>query len=130
MKYLIPALLVAIIIQTSACKKSNTSVVNTSLTGQWKLSRSLISSGGPQYWVKATNTSYVLFNDDGALGGTAFTDYKLYTIKDSVTLTFTTADKAKYQNFRYKIKGDSLTMSPNGPIFCIEGCAIQFVKVP
>jgi hypothetical protein len=130
MKYLITTLFVAIIIQMSACKKNNdVKIVNTTLTGKWQVSRNLISSGGPTYWVKATTTTYALFNADGTLGGTAFNNFKLYTITDSVTLTLTTEDKTKYENYRYTIKGDSLTMSPTGPIVCIEGCAVQFIKV-
>jgi hypothetical protein len=131
MKYLITTLLVAIIIQISACKKNNdVKVADQNLTGKWQLSRNLLSSGGPTYWVKATNVDYALFNTNGTLGGTAFGDFKRYTVKDSVTLTLTNADKTQYENYRYRIKGDSLTMAPAGPVVCIEGCAVQFVKVP
>jgi hypothetical protein len=88
----------------------------------------MISSGGPMYWVKATNTTYAQFNTNGTLSGTAFADFNQYVIKDSVTIMLTKADKTQYENYRYKIKGDSLTMSPNGPVYCIEGCAMQFIK--
>jgi hypothetical protein len=130
MKYLITTLFVAIIIQISACKKNNDAkIIDKPLTGKWQLSRNLISSGGPTYWVKATNVNYALFNTNGTLEGTAFGEFKRYMVKDSVTLTLTTEDKTQYENYRYKIKGDSLTMAPAGPTLCIEGCAIQFVKV-
>jgi hypothetical protein len=129
MKYLIFTLLTAMIIEVSACKKNNHEVIaNTTLTGKWKLARNKISSGGPMYWVKAANTTNVLFNNDSTLGGTTFPDFKQYTIKDSVTLTLTDDDKTQYQNYRYEIKGDSLNMSPSGPIICIEGCIMQFIK--
>jgi hypothetical protein len=32
------------------------------------------------------------------------------------------------QNYSYNISTDTLTLSPSGPIICIEGCAIRFVK--
>ncbi|WPU93264.1 hypothetical protein SNE25_28490 [Mucilaginibacter sabulilitoris] len=128
MKHFILILFAAVAIQISACKKDNKTKADTTLTGKWKLVRNKISSGGPMYWVKATNVSYALFNTDGTLDGTAFNDFKFYTLKDSVTLTLNKADKTEYEDYRYNIKGDSLTMSPLGPVICIEGCAMQFIK--
>ena len=128
MRYLIIALSLIVLIQFSACKKDATSKPKT-LTGTWTLSRSLISSGGPTYWVPAANNNdYIQFKANGTVAGTILTDYSVYVIKDSVTLTVTSADKSKYEDYRYRLTSDSLTMSPIGPTICIEGCAIQLVK--
>jgi hypothetical protein len=41
-------------------------------------------------------------------------EYKKYTLTDSVTITMTHADGSNYQSYYYKIKGDSLGISPIG----------------
>ena len=88
-----------------------------------------MSSGGPQYWVKATDNKGVTFEDNGNLGGTFFTDYNKYVVKDSVTIKmYASADTTKYENYYYTLKHDTLTVSPREPFMCIEGCSYLFVK--
>lgn len=113
----------------SACKKDNTIKGNTTLTGKWLYAGGTLSDGWKTYFVKATTYSFVEFKNDGTLGGTAFNDYKNYTIKDSTIIKMTKADTTQYENYYYRIKGDSLFLSPRGPIICIEGCSDHFVKV-
>ncbi|MDB5288089.1 MAG: hypothetical protein JWR05_3038 [Mucilaginibacter sp.] len=112
-----------------ACKKDNTIKGNTTLTGKWLCTGGTVSDGWKSYFVKATTYYFVEFKNDGTLGGTAFNDYKNYTIKDSTTIKMTKADTTQYEDYYYSIKGDSLVVSPRGPIICFEGCSEHFVKV-
>ena len=128
MKSLLTILSLAIIIHLTACKKDNSETI-TSLTGKWIMIGNYISAGGPQYYVPVNDySSYVIFNTDGSVGGTAFGTFTQYSLKDSVTIYMVTADKSKYENYRYRIRHDTLTMSPAGPTFCIEGCSTLFIK--
>lgn len=115
----------------AACKKDGENVVNTSLIGKWKVIGNYVSSAGPMYYVPATKPDYdyATFTISGAVGGTVFTGLKNYTLKDSTTITMTKDDRVTYQNYHYKINKDTLKMSPNGPMYCVEGCVIVFVKV-
>jgi hypothetical protein len=141
MKYLAYSLSIAIILFVSACGKENlqgktnlkeipntSPKENTSLTGKWKVVGNMISSGGPMYFVQASGKDHVDFNTDESMDGSAFPDFTFYTLTDSVTIKMTKGDKAVYQDYRYTINGDSLSMSPAGPTFCIEGCVIKLVK--
>lgn len=111
-----------------ACTKQG-AAPNASLTGKWKYTGGMMSSGGPQYFVPATkSTDYLQLNTDGTMDWTTSTEYKKYTLKDSVTLVMTHADGSNYQNYYYHIKGDSLSIGPNGPVYCFEGCSFKFVK--
>jgi hypothetical protein len=129
MKTLTNILSITMIVVICACNKEK--IDNSSLTGKWKLTQTLISAGGPTQWAAVpakTNYDYVQYDSDGKLEGTVFPDYVKYAIKDSVTLIFTKNDNTQ-QNYRYSIKNGQLTMSPAGPILCIEGCALGFSKV-
>jgi len=136
MKNLTYLLFFVVILFAAACVKEKASVkpkvVNVTATatlpGKWKVVGNMISSGGPMYFVAASGTDYVSFNTDGTLVGSAFPDYKLYTIKDTVTLKMTSVDETTYENYFYKIKHDTLTLGLAGPNICIEGCAVVLVK--
>lgn len=111
----------------NACKKDK-SDRNTLVNGKWMQIGNYISNGGPLDYVAAKGTpKYAEFNA-GVVSGTAFPDYKQYTVKDNATITLTSADKTKYENYQYKLREDTLTMSPIGPEVCMEGCAVVFVK--
>jgi hypothetical protein len=122
------------ILGTSACKKEATlktvdmPAANATLRGYWRVIGNMISSGGPMYFVPASGNDQALFNADGSMSGSAFPNFKLYTVKDSVTIKMTSADKATYENYIYKIKSDTLTLGLAGPIVCTEGCAVVLVK--
>ena len=126
---LIPVIVFAMIFFAS-CKKDG-HVANATLTGKWKLAASLLDPGdGSGKWmpVPASAVAYVQFSSDGKLTGTAFPGEVSYVVKDSVTLTFTSKDNV-LQNYRYSIKIDTMTMSPDGPIRCYEACGTKYVKV-
>ena len=113
-----------------ACKKENQQAANGSIVGKWKLSANAFGTGGPMLWnkVAATDNHYVEFCKNGTLGGDAFTGYTMYAIKDSVNLFMKKNNDTTKYNYSYRIKHDTLTMSPTGPIICIEGCAVRFIK--
>jgi len=125
-----------IVVSIAACKKGEltgltkrpSAVINTSLPGKWKVSGNWLSSGGPMYFVPANGSDHVQFNADGTMDGSAFPQFKNYAFKDTITIRMTSANGATYEDYFYKIKGDTLTLGMAGPIICIEGCAVQLVK--
>jgi len=134
MKYLACFLSALVILSTSACKKdggtanANALKANAILQGKWKVIGNMISSGGPMYFVPDNGNHYVEFNANGAMSGPAFPDFTHYAIKDSVTLNMTKTDKTTYENYYFTIKIDTLTLSPTGPLVCVEGCDVKLVK--
>lgn len=128
MKYYAGVLLMAATLLVTACGKEGVKSGNKSLTGKWKLVQTLLDPGnGSGVWTVAVASTELQLNADGTMGGTTFPEYVSYTVKDSVTLTFSQADKT-IQNYRYKISHDTLSMSPDGPIRCYEACGIRFKK--
>jgi hypothetical protein len=128
---------VAAIFLVSACSKDTTQGVDllvdpTVLTGKWKLSeiRNDIGDGKSQWEkVDAGTEKYVVFNKDSTLSGNNFSNYPVYSQKDPNTLMFKEADGIKYQNYRYELKDGKLSMSPAGPVWCIEACGARYIKV-
>lgn len=113
----------------SACDKENAELDNSSLPGKWKLSETWASSGsGKEDWKPTKSQVVVEFKTDGSLAGNAFSDYVHYVVKESGKVVFTKADKSE-QNYSYELKDGKLTMYPDGPIYCIEGCGDRYVKV-
>ncbi len=133
MKHLVYLLSVVIILAISACHKDGATVIpafktKATLPGTWKVIGSMLSAGGPQYFVPDNNKDYATFNADGTIGGTAFSTFKYFTVKDTITIHMTSADKAIYEDYYYAIKHDTLTMGPAGPNICIEGCSVILLK--
>lgn len=128
---LLKLLLVSCLFLMVSCSKDKAKlIVDETLSGTWKLSASYADIGNGQgKWTSVSehSASLVTFKDNGVLEGNAFSDYSTYSVKDSVTLTFFKKDKTE-QNYRFKISNGEMTMSPAGPIMCIEGCGSKFVK--
>jgi len=116
------------IIAAGSCKKENQINKDQSLIGKWRVNAYYLSDGGPGYWTNAEENQYVEFYNNGTLGGNAFTGYLTFAIKDNVTLFMKKNNDTTKYNYSYRIKHDTLTMSPTGPIICIEGCAVRFIK--
>ena len=127
MKSLLKRCLVTLVIFTVSCKKD--SLIN-SLNGTWKQTEYYMSIGGPGSWKQVDKKSnyYVQINKDGTLAGNSYSDYKTYTIKDSTIVTFYKPD-GTFENYYYTITNNVLTLSPAGPIICIEGCGNRFTKI-
>ncbi|AMR34288.1 hypothetical protein A0256_23960 [Mucilaginibacter sp. PAMC 26640] len=134
MKYLLKSSLVitVLLVLLAACSKDyspKNKKPNASLTGKWTYIGSKQSNGGPQYFVPAKNSNdYLQLNADGSMTWTPANVYKKYTIKDSVTITMTYADGSNYEDYFFRIEGNSLSLGPKGPVICIEGCSDLFVK--
>lgn len=134
MKYLAGFLSALVILSTSACKKdggtssANVSKANAILQGKWKVIGNMISAGGPMYFVPDNGNDYIEFNTNGVMDGPAFPGFTYFAVKDSVTLYMTKTDKTTYENYYFTIKTDTLTLSPKGPLVCVEGCAVKLVK--
>ena len=111
-----------------SCKKDNTS--GAGIYGKWRLTETLADPGnGLGEWMKvsASSNDYVEFRPDGKVKSTLFAEYATYVLTDSTTITFSKENKT-VQHYRYSIKDGVLTMSPNGPIYCIERCGSRFKK--
>ena len=91
----------------STCKKEN-GTHRTPLTGIWRSVEGLADPGdGSGTWQPIAENNQVIlqFDTDGRLEGTAFPEYVSYTLKDSVTVTFTSGKK-EVQNYRFSINND------------------------
>ena len=130
MKNLVYLLCLAIVSLITSCEKGDVNP-DVNLTGRWKVVSNYTSTGGPGEWhdVSADEKIYLEFKADGTLAGDNLaSNYATYVVKDSATLTLTKRNSSVIQNYSYKIEGNFLTLSPSGPIFCIEGCATKYVK--
>lgn len=127
MKSLIKYCLLPVIIFISSCKKDST---DNSLIGLWRQTEYYISIGGPGSWkaVDKNSYNYLQIKKDGTLAGNNYSDYKTYLIKSSTIITFYKAD-GTYEDYYYTITDKGLTLSPAGPIVCIEGCSDRYAKV-
>lgn len=134
----------AIIIFMAACTKQQgeTPKAKASLIGTWQLNASYISPGdgsgtyqpvanpgNNSINLKANGTIEVSGLSDADNFLLYFSQYDSYTVKDSITLVFKRTADTTTQNFLYKIEGDKLSLSPAGPLMCIEGCGVRFKKV-
>ena len=126
MKHLYKTLLLAIFTLTivSACKKDKSNPSN-SIVGNWKLVRTQAGIGPPATsWTPASGNTTAIFKSNGSVGGSMFKNYTNYTLTDSINIKV--SGSAGEITFIYQVKGDSLNLGNRG---CIEGCAMQFVKV-
>ena len=133
MKNLICLLLTVFLFILSSCKKDENVLRDANLIGKWKIVANKVGIAGPGEWINVPKDSnqQIEFKANGGLAGnTRFSDdYATYTIKDSITFTLTKKNSNIIQNYRYRIKRDTLTMEPAGPIFCFEGCEIKLAKL-
>lgn len=132
MKNLTCLLLTAFLFTVCSCKKDNSVLRDPDLIGKWKIVANKAGIAGPGVWINVPKDSnqQIEFKADGGLAGnTRFSeDYATYKIKDSITFTLTKKNSDITQNYQYRLKRDTLTIEPAGPIFCIEGCEIKLAK--
>jgi hypothetical protein len=129
MKTTLKILSVVLIFLFSACDKEEVNLDSSGLPGKWVMSESLMDIGNGQgKWEKTKSNLVLELKVDGSLAGNAFPDYVRYTVKDSVTLVFHKRDQTE-QNYRYEFVNGKLSMSPAGPIWCIEGCGTRYTRV-
>jgi len=123
------------ILSTISCKDT---AIHSPLVGRWRVVGYYLSSGGPQYYVPASNQEiqYIQFKDNGLFSGNAYKNYASYSIKDNRTVVINYENTAPdYASQPYKsislyfsFRNDTLSMSPAGPVVCIEGCSTRFVR--
>lgn len=128
MKRTIQIFSIVLLFLFAGCDKDTVELDQDSIPGKWKLRESYVSDGSPGKWVQSKTDLVVEFKSDGTLAGNVFTGYATYTIKDAKTIVLFKADKTE-QNYAYELKDGVLTLSPAGPIMCIEGCADRFVRI-
>lgn len=126
MRHLYKPLLLAIFALTlvSACKKDISNLTN-SVVGEWKLVRTKAGIGPPATdWMPASGNTNAVFKSDGTVSGSFFNGYTSYALTDSINLKV--SGSAGEITYFYQVTGNSLNLGNRG---CIEGCALQFVKV-
>jgi len=131
MKKSLQVLSMLILFLITSCDKENVNLDSKSLTGKWKLTESLADIGnGQSSWkeVSKKDIKRVEFKANGELAGDAFPDYVSYSIKDSVTISMTHKNQS-IQNYTFRFEDNKLSMSPAGPIMCIEACGSRFEKM-
>ena len=129
MKTTLKILSVLLIFLFSACDKEEVNLDSNSLPGKWVMSETLMGIGdGLPQWKKTKSTVVLELKNDGSLAGNAFPDYVRYMVKDSVTLVFHKADQTE-QIYAYEFVNGKLSLSPNGPIWCTDGCGTRYTKV-
>jgi hypothetical protein len=128
MKRAITLFSIVILFFFTACDKENVKLDTNTLPGTWKISESFSSNGGKGEWTRNKSNLVVEFKADGSLAGNVYPDYVTYIVKDGSTIVFMKKDKTE-QSYAYKLSEGTLTMSPSGPIMCIEGCADRFRKI-
>jgi len=128
MKRAIQIFSIVLLFLFAGCDKDTVELDQDTIPGKWKLRESYISDGSPGKWEQSKKDLVVEFKTDGSLAGNVFSNYVSYVIKDTKTIVFMKADKTE-QNYAYELKDGVLTMSPSGPIMCVEGCADRFIKI-
>lgn len=111
-----------------ACSKSETDKIENTLLGKWKLTSTLADPGdGSGQWRPVSEQSdylYIKFNADSSIESNGYSDFKKYSVTDSVHLEFTRTDKTKIR-YWYKVNNSNLEL--NAP--CIEACGERFIRV-
>lgn len=110
-----------LILLLMSCDEDQT---QTSLTGKWKLSESMMSIGTADApWQKADNNIYISFNADGSIGGNYYNQPAQFVIIDSSKMEITLGNGTKTIKY-YKLDGGSLELMGG----CIEACGSRFRK--
>jgi hypothetical protein len=119
----------AVIVLITSCKKEDKGI-GAPLEGRWRVVSRYTSTGAVGLWIAEQPNSgkYVVFNKGGRLLGTEFAEYSSYVITDSVKVNFIKNNDTTTQFYNYKINKDTLQLNPAGPLYCIEGCMVKFVK--
>jgi hypothetical protein len=128
MKSAIRVFAILLVFVFAACDKEDVKLDTNSIPGTWKLRESYISNGAEGNWEKSKADLVVEFKADSSLAGNAYPEYVTYKVKDASTIVLFKKDNTA-QNYTYALKDGTLSMSPSGPIFCIEGCGQRFYKI-
>jgi hypothetical protein len=110
-----------------SCNKSESVNTHEAVAGTWKLVETLADPGdGSGAWQPVTGTSqtYLLFYDNGMIGGNAFPEARNYAVVNGTTIKFTYAD-GTFINYSYTLSESTLVLSGGG---CIEACGAKFVR--
>jgi hypothetical protein len=110
-----------------SCNKSESASANEAVSGTWKLVETLTDPGdGSGIWQPSTGAAhtYLLFYDNGLIGGNAFPEARNYAVANDTTIKFTYAD-GTFINYTYTLSETTLVLSGGG---CIEACGAKFVR--
>jgi hypothetical protein len=110
-----------------SCNKMESANANEAVAGTWKLVETLADPGdGSGTWQPATGTAqtYLLFYNNGLIGGNAFPEARNYTVMNDTTVKFTYAD-GTFINYTYALSETTLVLSGGG---CIEACGAKFIR--
>lgn len=126
MKFTVKSVLVMFIAVLAGCEVQNTALEG--LPGKWKLVENWGSIGaGEQVKMEVKENTFIEFSADGKLSGSGAQGFERYRVTDS-TIVFIRSDNTE-QNYSHKFEDNRLSMSPAGPMYCIEGCRYVYKKV-
>jgi len=103
------------------------------IVGEWQLEASKISIGERAEWKIVENGGVYTFELNGAYTYVINKDSKesgTYIFdNENKIISFNTNDKDETQNYLVKLGADKMILSPNGPVFCTDGCSYRYKKV-
>lgn len=129
----------------SSCTKNNDEILNEfdlktaeAIIGQWKQVGSYISSGGPQYYVEATDGEVLNFYDNGRFSSNKYPGCHngTYSVDDDIiTLNFNCGafdmrfpELDGIMRYSHTIEANKLNLIPR-TLMCIEGCSYEYEKI-
>ena len=106
------------------------------LIGNWVLAETLISAGGPHYWVDVDHGNQLQFQEDGKFNSDRFKECSdgLFRINGNELLLQYTCDDFKPKNendegfdsYHIEYKSDHFILKPTSGPICIEGCSYKY----
>lgn len=127
MKYM---LYLSVLTLLFACSKSKDTGNRTTLEGNWKLTATALSIGGPmqEYPADVNKPVVVAFKTDGSyISNAPENKYTKFLVSGDNKVTLT-GPGATTTTFQFSIAANTLKIWPTDPI-CIEGCYTKYVAV-
>ena len=113
-------------------------IINSELTGAWKLTEAYISAGGPQYWVDVENGETLIFSENGTFNSDRFTECTTGTFSKEQNELFLKYNcngfESELENeqgfitYDLTFESDSFIVTPTSGPICIEGCSYKYRK--
>ncbi|MRG46024.1 hypothetical protein GFS24_12925 [Chitinophaga sp. SYP-B3965] len=112
-----------------ACKKDN--IINTTISGKWRLTEVAFSSGGPMEVrpVDPDSATTMFFGGNGQfiITPAGVNGYDQYAVNGD-TVTISSSRTASIYICKFEIVKGSLTLNPIMPM-CIEGCYSKYINI-
>jgi len=103
--------------------------------GSWQLKSTYISPGGATTWQEVTDGDILSFAIDRTFTQTNtfednFDKSGTFELNDGIlTWTYQENSDEKTQSFSVEMAKNTMTLSPAGPIFCVEACLSRYERI-